>query len=219
MLLFPPARFPRSLTTGAASAALVLALVGCDATAGFTDPTHSGAAQLPSTAAEPAPTSKADATRSHLTDYEYLLLQAEDLSDSEDTFAERSTDNTPNGVPGASTLFVNADDTRAISVTVAAYPGAPTAEATLREAVATSDTVLTGGEPQPLGVGTGGTSIKGTSPDGAKAVTLVLFTHDNVLARLQFDSAPDDPATDQFVSEIAKMQQVALRVGIPESTE
>ncbi len=170
----------------------------------------------PTTPASPA--SPAPSAQSHLTDYNRLLLQAGDLSDSEDTFAERSSDDTPNGVPGASTLFVNADDTRAISVTVAVYPGAPTAEATLREAVATSGTVLTGGEPQPLAVGTGGTAIKGTSPDGSKAVTLVLFTHDNALARLQFDSAPDDPTSDRFVSDIAKMQQVALRVGIPEKT-
>ncbi len=216
MFSFPPARLPRSLTVAAAAAALALTLVGCDATAGVTDPTQSGTAQAPSAAAESAQPSTTAATGSHLTDYEYLLLQAEDLSDSEDTFAERSSDSTPNGVPGASTLFVNTDDTRAISLTVAVYPGAPTAEATLREAVATSGTVLTGGTPEPFGVGTEGTAIKGTSPDGTKAVTLVLFTHDNVLARLQFDSAPDDPATDNFVNEIAKMQQVALRVGIPE---
>jgi hypothetical protein len=211
-----PSVRPRFLATGAAAALLALTVAGC----GSTQPT--GATGIPSLAptSSAAPTNAAQASaQPHLTDYSHLLLQAGDLSDDEDSFTESSADATPNGVPGASRLFVNADDTRAISLTVAAYPGAPTAEATLREAVATSGTVLAGGEPQPLGVGTGGTIIRGISPDDTKAVTLVLFTHDNVLARLEFGSAPGDPSTDEFVTNIAKMQQIALRVGIPDRVE
>jgi len=46
----------------------------------------------------------------------------------------------------------------------------------------------------------------------------VLFSEGAALARLEFDSAPGDPATDRFVTNIAKMQQIALRVGMPEET-
>ena len=166
-----------------------------------------------------AGSSAAQSPQPHLTDYSRLLLDAGDLSDQEDTFSERSSAATPNGLPGASTLFVNADDTRAISVTVAVYPGPPTATATLRQAIATANTVVTGGNPTPLPVGTDGTVIKGTAPDGGKAVTLVLFTQGPALARLEFDSATGDATTDQFVTNIAKMQQIALRVGFPNNPE
>ena len=57
--------------------------------------------------------------------------------------------------------------------------------------------------------------IKGTAPDGGKAVTLVLFTQGPALARLEFDSATGDATTDQFVTDIAKMQQIALQSRSP----
>jgi hypothetical protein len=212
-----PGRSSRRLAAIAVAAVLALTVAGCDAA--DTSATESGSTPLTSTAAQPTSAAPAGGAQSHLTDYSRLLLQAADLSDSSDTFTERSSATTPNGVPGASRLFVNADDTRAISATVAVYPGAPTAEATLREAIATSGTVLIGGQPQPLGVGTAGTMIKGASPSGDKAITLVLFTHDNVLARLEFDSAAGDATTDDFVTSIAKMQHIALRMGISDRTE
>ena len=79
--------------------------------------------------------------------------------------------------------------------------------------------MVTGGNPTPLPVGTDGTVIKGTAPDGGKAVTLVLFTQGPALARLEFDSATGDPTTDQFVTNVGKMQQIALRIGFPDNPE
>jgi hypothetical protein len=35
--------------------------------------------------------------------------------------------------------------------------------------------------------------------------------------RLEFQSAPGDVTTDQFVINIGKMQQIALRTGLPPS--
>lgn len=200
-------------TVAAALAALItVTAVGCDNT-GFAEEVQSGSPAAPAPA---MPGSSTPTGQPHLTDYGRLLLHADDLSDADDTFAERSSSAAnPTGLPGASTLFVNADDTRAISLTVAVYPGAPTATATLKQALSTANTVVTGGTPQPLAVGTDGTMIKGSSPDGAKAVTLVLFTEGPALARLEFDSAPGDTTTDKFVTDIAKMQHVALRVGLP----
>lgn len=148
-------------------------------------------------------------------DYSHLLLQAADLTDHEDTFAPRSASANPGGAPGASALFVNSDDTRAISDTVALYPDNATASATLREAVSKAGTVVSGGAAEPSPVGTDGTVIRGTSPDGTKAVTLLLFTEGRALARLEFQSATFDPTTDQFVTNIGKMQQIALRIGQP----
>ncbi len=211
---------PRSRSRSAAIAlALTLTLSGCAADAHL-DNRHSGTTESTSTpSSSAAPTSPFDPTIRNApptnVDYAALLLQASDLSSTDDTFALRTAKQDPSGLPGASALFVNADDTRAISVTVARYPDAAVATATLREAVTTSNTVVSGGDPRPLAVGTGGTVIKGSSPDGQKAVTLVLFTQDNILARLEFNSATGDATTDRFVTDIARMQQIALRVGLP----
>jgi len=194
-----------------------LGLSGCD-TSHLSRDAHSGNLRFSTATTAATAPSPSPAEQAHLTDYSSLLLQAADLSDSDDTFAERSSAATPDNLPGASKLFVNADDTRAISVTVAVYPGAPTAIATLHKAVAQANTVVTG-TPAPLPVGTDGTIIKGTSPDGTKAVTLVLFTQGPTLARLEFGSAPGDATTDAFVTNIAKMQQIALRTGIQGDAE
>jgi hypothetical protein len=111
-------------------------------------------------------------------------------------------------------LFVNADDTRAISDTLAIYPDAATATTALRQALPAVETAVTGGTPRPAPVGADGTMIVGTSPDGVKAATVLLFTHGPALVRLQFESAPGDATTDDFVINVGKMQQIALRAGL-----
>lgn len=199
-----------------AFAALVcVAGAGCESSGTGPD---GGAPTLPAftTSEQPAPTTgtTAEATPKDA-DYSRLLLRAEDLSDAEDTFAVRSTTpGGPDGLPGASALFVNEDDTRAISDTVVIYPDAATAATTLREALPTIGTVVAGATPRPAPVGSDGTMAVGTSPDGSKAATLLLFTQGPALVRLEFESAPGDATTDEFVINIGKMQQIALRTGL-----
>ena len=150
-----------------------------------------------------------------MVDYSHLLLQPADLSDEEDTFTEQSsTPSGPDGLPGASALFVNQDDTRAISDTIVIYSDAETAANTLRDALPTIGTTVTGAIPRPAPVGTHGTIAVGMSKDGAKAATLLLFTEGPALVRLEFQSAPGDVTTDRFVINIGKMQQIALRTGL-----
>ena len=123
---------PRSRSRSAAIAlALTLTLSGCAADAHL-DNRHSGTTESTSTpSSSAAPTSPFDPTIRNApptnVDYAALLLQASDLSSTDDTFALRSAKQDPSGLPGASALFVNADDTRAISVTVARYPDAAVA--------------------------------------------------------------------------------------------
>ncbi|MGO4445241.1 hypothetical protein AB4Z42_17975 [Mycobacterium sp. 2YAF39] len=151
-------------------------------------------------------------------DYSRLLLQPADVSDDEDTFTEQSsTPSGPDGLPGASALYVNQDDTRAIADTIVIYPDAETAAATLRDALPALGSTLTGATSRPAPVGTDGTMAVGMSKDGSKAVTLLLFTEGPALVRLEFQSAPGDVTTDQFVINIGKMQQIALRTGLPPS--
>ncbi|WSE58816.1 hypothetical protein QGN32_14300 [Mycolicibacterium sp. ND9-15] len=147
-------------------------------------------------------------------DYSRLLLQPADISNAEDTFVVRSTSPVPDGLPGASALFVNGEDTRAISDTIVIYPDAATAARTLRDALPTIDTVVTGATPRPAPVGTDGTMAVGTTPDGSKAATLLLFTEGPALVRLEFQSAPGDATTDDYVVNVGKMQQIALRTAL-----
>ena len=189
-----------------------MGISGCSPTDTGTPPpsTLPGLAATPSTTTtEPSSSAKAEAA-----DYLPLLLTAADLSDADDTFSERSKGSQPNGVAGASAFFVNDQDTRAISDTVLIYPDAATATATLRQASGTLTTLVAGGTPTPVPVGTDGVMISGKHPDDDKAVTLLFFTEGRALVRLEFQSATGDPTTDRFVTSIGKTQAIALRVGL-----
>ena len=173
----------------------------------------------------PAPTLPAFTTSSTTTspsaapepaDYRDLLLTAGDLTDADDTFVERSREPSPDGHPGASAFFVNEEDTRAIIDTVLIYPDDAAAASALQQAVSTRKV---SGDPQPMGVGQGGVVIRGTRPDEDKAVTLLLFTEGPALVRIEFQSADGDVTTDPFVTNIGKMQQIALRVGLTDNQE
>ncbi len=203
---------PRTLFAAFATL-LVIGISGCS-------PSDSGTAQstattLPTVPFAPSTTSKTPSTPA-ATDYRRLLLSAADLTDAEDTYTERSKESQPNGSPGASAFFVNGGDNRAISDTFLVYPEAATATATLKQAAGTLTTLVAGGSPTPLAVGTDGVMISGTYPGQDKAVTLVFFTEGRALVRLEFQSATGDPTTDQFVTNVAKMQQIALRIGLAE---
>ncbi len=203
----------RSRSTTTLAALVCVAAIGCDSSG--TAPTAT-VPSLPgsttsSTSAAPTTTSKDNKP----VDYSRLLLQPADLSDNEDTFTEQSsTPSGPDGLPGASALFVNQDDTRAIAATIVIYPDADTAANTLKAALPSIDTTVTGATPVPAAVGSNGTMAVGMSPDGTKAVTLLLFTEGPALVRLEFQSAPGDVTTDEFVISVGKMQQIALRTGL-----
>lgn len=205
----------RSLSIAAAVALIGAAAVGCE-----TPPSTPGAGPSAPTATAPAltaaPATERPEAESDGIDYRYLLLAASDVSDEEDVFAMWSATRDPSGLPGASALFVNTEDTRAISNTIVVYPDAATATSTLRTALSDVGRVVVGGIPRPAPVGTDGTIIVGASSDGTKAATLLLYTHGPALVRLQFESAPGDPTTDKFVVNVGKMQLIALRTALAE---
>jgi hypothetical protein len=191
---------------------MCVAAIGCDSSGtGPAGTVPSLPASTTSSASAAPTTTKTD----EQVDYSRLLLQPGDLSDNEDTFTEQSrTPSGPDGLPGASALFVNQDDTRAISDTIVIYPDAETAANTLKAALPTIGSTVTGATTRPAPVGSNGTMAVGTSADGSKAPTLLLFNEGPALVRLEFQSAPGDVTTDQFVINIGKMQQIALRTGL-----
>ncbi|WP_242456411.1 hypothetical protein [Mycolicibacterium sp. P1-18] len=204
------------LLAAAVSTVLVVGVSGCtpsDGTSGTTAQTSSSSVPtLPTVPYAPSTTKTTEAAAP--VDYRDLLLSASDLSDAEDTFVERSRESDPDGSQGASAFFVNDEDSRAIIDTFMVYPDAATATATLKQAAGTLPTLVTGGQPQPFPIGTDGVVVSGTAPDEQKAVTLVFFAQGKALVRLEFQSAVGDNTTDQFVANVAKMQQIALRIGL-----
>ena len=60
---------------------------------------------------------------------------------------------------------------------------------------------------------TGGTMVSGTSPDGSKAATVLLFTEGKAFTNLEFDSAPNDPVP-QFVTDVGQKQDTAIKNGL-----
>ena len=208
----PQSLSPRILFAALATL-LVVGISGCSPSDGGN--AQSSAPTLPTIPFAPSTTSKAPATP-QAADYQRLLLSAADLSDSAETFTERSKDSQPNGNPGASAFFVNDKDSRAISDTFLVYPDAATASAILKQTVGTLPTLVTGGTPKPLAVGSDGVMVSGTRPDEDKSVTLVFFTEGRSLVRLEFQSATGDSTPDQLVTNVAKMQDIALRVGLAE---
>jgi hypothetical protein len=74
------------------------------------------------------------------------------------------------------------------------------------------------GTPAPLpAVGPDATVTAGTSPDGSKAVTVLLFTVDNTIVSLEFDSAPGDlnPVPTDFVQQVGTLQSDAIKTNLP----
>ncbi|WP_024444859.1 hypothetical protein [Mycolicibacterium iranicum] len=61
-----------------------------------------------------------------------------------------------------------------------------------------------------------GVMAGGTSPDGAREVTVILFTQGTALVSLSFESAPGDPVPPDIATEIATKQAAAIEAGLPE---
>lgn len=214
--MFDHRRLTRERLSAVVVAAVICAAaVGCEGASGTNPDANLGSLSTsPATSSAPAaPTTTSGASNAPV-DYSRLLLQASDLSDDEDTFTVQSTNPVPGGLPGASALFVNQEDTRAISDTIAVYPDAATATKTLRESIPRLDQVVADATPRPAPVGADGTMAVGKSVDGSKAVTLLLFTQGPALVRLEFQSAPGDATTDEFVINVGKMQDISLRAGL-----
>ena len=57
--------------------------------------------------------------------------------------------------------------------------------------------------------------VSGSSPDGSKAVTVLLFTESKAFVTLEFDSKPGDPVPPEFVTDVGQKQDAALKAGLP----
>lgn len=196
-------------STALLCAAVSIGAAGCDNQSGLQNST----APVP-TAAPTVPTKPITSAEPKSVDYMRLMIQPRDIDTATDGFTAQSPVPNPNGQPGAEVLLVNQNQTRAVNVIVLGLPESAAATAALEEAKQGLAKLVTSPNPQPSPVGNGGTVVSGTSPDGSKSVTVLLFTQGPALARIEFDGVPGQPMPETFVTDTGQKQAIALRVGL-----
>jgi len=71
--------------------------------------------------------------------------------------------------------------------------------------------VIEGAVAQPAPVGANGTTAGGPSPDGSKAVTVVMFTEGRTFVTLKFDAAMTDAVAPPLASQVAQRQDALIK--------
>ncbi len=200
-----------SLTVG--TAVVVLSVVAGTPVAGCSSHPKSPAASskpaTPTTASQGSTSTSAPAPPA---DYTRLLIQASDINAPEAFTASPPVKN-PNDQPGVASTFSNPDRSHVIYDTIAVLsdPAAATNALTARKGGLDG---VVHGNPEPINVGTGGTTISGPSPDGSKGVTVLLFTEGKAFAELEFDGPADSLVPPDFVTDVGQKLDAAIKKGL-----
>jgi hypothetical protein len=201
-----------SCAVGAVTCAVIAtAVVGCGGSSTSTTSSSSSSSSS-STSSSSSASSSASAAGA---DYGNLLIKATDIELPGDTFTAEQPQLNPGGVPGVSTNFNNQAQTRVIGDTIVVLPDETGASTALAGSLKAMNQAVVNGQPTSAPVGTGGTITSGTSPDGSKAVTVLLFSEGKAVATMEFDSAPNDPVPADFVTAVGQKQDDAIKAGLP----
>jgi hypothetical protein len=205
-----------TMAAGLAATTLVVgvAVTGCGSNKS-SSPSSSTSSSTSTPSASPssaAPTSSSGAAQP--SDYSNLLIKATDISVPGDTFTLTQTLPVPNpaGVEG---VFTNQGASRKIDDTIYVYPDAGAAAQALDASAKGIQEFSVKAAPAPVDVGTRGQMAVGPSPDGAKAKAIVMFTEGKVFDVLEFESPPNDPVPPDFVVDLARKQDAAIKSGLP----
>jgi hypothetical protein len=207
-------RPPTSPGAVVVAAVLALAVSGCNpggSTTSVWSPTPAASTTAGSTTGTPTPTTPPPQPY----DYRKLLLQPEDMVQPNSGYsAPQPATLNPHGIPGAESLLVSADGTNAIGFTIVVLGDAAAAPAELPKAVANLVTVRPEQPPAPIAVGDEGFVVVGTTPDGTKSATALMYRYQRALVRVDFYSLPGEPTPTSTVIDIGQKQTAVLRVGL-----
>lgn len=145
-------------------------------------------------------------------DYGSLLLPAADMG--ADTQTPGGVQLNPGGNPGAAQVYASPDGKQQIIDTILVFPDVAAAASNFDSNSKTMNEVTTG-TPEPVEVGDNGVMAAGTSPDGTKSVTVVLFSQGKALVSLNFEGEPADPVPPDVAVDIATKQAAAIEAGLP----
>jgi hypothetical protein len=145
-------------------------------------------------------------------DYGKLLLPPADMGD--DTQTPGGEQLNPRGNPGAAQVYASSDGKQKIIDTILVFPDVAAAASNFDSNSKTMNEVTTGA-PEPVEVGDQGVMAIGTSPDGTKSVTVVLFSQGKALVSLNFEGEPNDPVPPDVAKDIATKQAALIADGLP----
>jgi hypothetical protein len=191
-------------TAVVASVLAVIALTGVACGGGSSSESSSSAS--PSAVEESSSVAESPTQTSSSADYAPLLITPYDIDIPGETFTAGQPQANPGGARGVAVSFTNESQTRTIGDSIVIFPDVDAAKAGLDAAVAALDQSIAAPTPQAAEVGTGGVVASGTSPDGAKAVTVVAFNQGPAFVLMQFEGAADDPVPDDVAVSLAQKQ-------------
>jgi hypothetical protein len=156
-------------------------------------------------------------------DYIGLLIKATDL-DAPMPFVAGPPTNNPNGQPGATITFSSQphpEDQNGVTVkdvqivdTIQVLPDPAAATSALNSAK-TGQGLVKDPKTDSANVGTGGTTLTGTSPDGSKSLTVLMFTEGRGFVTLEFVGGSDSPPPPpDFVTDVGQKQDAAVKKGL-----
>ncbi len=208
-----------AMAAGLAATTLVVgvAVTGCGSNKS-SSPSSTTSSSTTSSAVSPssaAPTSSTGAAQP--SDYSNLLIKPTDIVVPGDTLTLAQTLPGTNP-PGVSGLFMNQSASRKVDDTIYIYPDADTAAKardTVVQILSDPEMGVKGGTPTPVDVGTGGTMAVGTKSDGSASSAKIYFTEGKVTVTIDFVSPLSDPLQPDFVLDVARKQDAAIKAGLP----
>jgi hypothetical protein len=200
--------------------AVGLVVTGCskeDKSASASSTSSSAASSATSSAADSTSSEESSEAPAGEPDYEALLMKPEAIPSGAGTFLADPPKVDTSSPPDVTQNFHPADNTASIFAQVivetdpaAAAAGLEVAKSKLPDAIV--------GQPQPVpSVTANAVTVAGTSKDGSKAVTGLVFAEQNTVVQLMFISAPGDlnPVPTDFVESVGKAQLDAVQQGLP----
>jgi hypothetical protein len=192
---------------------VLVAVTGCGSK-NSSSPSSSTSSAASTSAASSSATPTSSTGAAQPSDYSGLLIKPSDVIVPGDTFTLMQTlpVTNPAGVEG---VFANQSGSRKIDDTIYVYPDAAAASQALDASAKGVQELSVKATPTPADVGTSGQMAVGLSPDGSKAKAIVMFTEGKAFAVLEFESPPNDPVPPDFVLDLGRKQDAAIKSGLP----
>lgn len=178
-------------------------------------PASSTSSAASSSVASSTSASASSSNAAQPSDFNNLLIKAADIVVPGDTFTLTQT--LPVTPAGAEGVFTNQTNLRKVDVTISVYPDAAQAGQAMEgfSQTLTDPQLGVKGPVSPAEVGSKGTVVVGQSPDGAKSVGIVVFTEGKVFTVIELNSPPDDAVQQDFLVDLARKQDAAIKAGLP----
>jgi hypothetical protein len=198
------------VAAGVAATALLAGVAGCG-----DNKSSSPSSSSSSSAASSSSKSTSSSSSAQPADYTKLLIPATDINVPGDTFTMQEPQVNPSGKPGVAAGYANQAGTRELGITILMVPSESDASGTMEATKTAAEQAITGAQSQPADVGSGGATITGTSADGTKAATILVFSEGKAVTTIEFDSAANDPVPPEVVLDVGQKQDAAIKAGLP----